>query len=261
MPTGWQFLWAFCLEICRMFNQSLHFSTSGESVAALRMNIAAYVLQNTDIGKAARAPIGCSAATAAAYRARPGVTPDPIRALRARCVTSRRNGRGLGLKRSTRIAGAAEEAAPSEREHLQRDESLKSLAAPPSLPSCCAIRRYILSLLLCFMYVCVLAAATHSHCTKRAGRLFEDAPFPDHAALALADGDCPHCELVTAYGDSEDSPGILLRDCSSAPPPTRKACRFARLPCLLGDDTCSPSVRAAQTAPLTVDVRSGRSRG
>ncbi|XDV31774.1 hypothetical protein PO909_002733 [Leuciscus waleckii] len=53
--------------------------------------------------------------------------------------------------------------------------------------------------------------------------------------LALADGDCPHCELVTAYGDSEDSPGILLRDCSSAPPPpTRKACRFARLPCLLG---------------------------
>ncbi|CAM4649889.1 unnamed protein product [Leuciscus chuanchicus] len=54
-------------------------------------------------------------------------------------------------------------------------------------------------------------------------------------ALALADGDCPHCELVTAYGDSEDSPGILLRDCSSAPPPpTRKACRFARLPCLLG---------------------------
>ncbi|XDV13294.1 hypothetical protein PO909_001731 [Leuciscus waleckii] len=42
------------------------------------------------------------------------------------------------FKRSTRIAGAGEEAAPSEREHLQRDESL---AAPPSLPSCCAFRR------------------------------------------------------------------------------------------------------------------------
>ncbi|CAM4623496.1 unnamed protein product [Leuciscus chuanchicus] len=38
-------------------------------------------------------------------------------------------------------------------------------------------------------------------------------------SLALADGDCPHCELVTAYGDSADSPGILLRDCASAPPP------------------------------------------
>ncbi|XDV35400.1 hypothetical protein PO909_005357 [Leuciscus waleckii] len=138
------------------------------------------------------------------------------------------------FKQSTRIAGAGEEAAPSEREHLQRDESLKSLAAPPSLPSCCSIRRYILSLLLCFMYVCVLAAATHTLIAlkelgsrrqrarelrdQEKGRLQKDAPFPDHAALALADGDCPHCELVTAYGDSEDSPGILLRDCSSAPP-------------------------------------------
>ncbi|CAM4570104.1 unnamed protein product [Leuciscus chuanchicus] len=65
----------------------------------------------------------------------------------------------------------------------------------------------------------------------------EKAQKTETETLALADGDCPHCELVTAYGDSEDSPGILLRDCSSAPPPptpTRKACRFARLPCLLG---------------------------
>ena len=53
--------------------------------------------QHADIGETARAPIGCSAATAAAYRARPGVTPDPIRALRARCVTSCRNSRGVSL--------------------------------------------------------------------------------------------------------------------------------------------------------------------
>ncbi|XDV37118.1 hypothetical protein PO909_006778 [Leuciscus waleckii] len=112
-----------------------------------------------------------------------------------------------------------------------------------------------------------------------------NAPFPDHAALALADGDCPHCELVTAYGDSEDSPGILLRDCSSAPPqPAKLAGSPACLACLgtipvlplfeprkprrsqgmsgaggHGASFLSPSVQAAQTAPLTREAGSGRS--
>ncbi|CAM4732730.1 unnamed protein product [Leuciscus chuanchicus] len=102
-------------------------------------------------------------------------------------------------------------------------------------------------------------------------------------ALALADGDCPHCELVIAYGDSEDSTGILLRDCSSDPHPQPPTCNPQSLPVRPlalpawgtipvlplfeprkprrsqgmsgagghGASFLSPSVQAAQTAPLT----------
>ncbi|CAM4452228.1 unnamed protein product [Leuciscus chuanchicus] len=101
-----------------------------------------------------------------------------------------------------------------EREHLQRDESLKSLAAPPSCLPAALSGAYIL-LFYYSVFVCVCRRRdTHS---KRASVFFKmpscgscRATLSDgdrhvvcvsclgeeHAALALADGGCPHCELM-----------------------------------------------------------------
>ncbi|CAM4732670.1 unnamed protein product [Leuciscus chuanchicus] len=147
------------------------------------------------------------------------------------------------FKRSTRIAGAGEEAAPSEREHLQRDESLKSLAAPPSCLPAALSGAYILSFTLYSVCVC----DTHS---KRASVFFKmpscgscRATLSDrdrhvvcvsclgeeHAVLALADGGCPHCELMTMA-----TLRTRLAFFGTAPPPAavsrRKKRRAQRVP-------------------------------
>ncbi|CAM4555247.1 unnamed protein product [Leuciscus chuanchicus] len=125
-----------------------------------------------------------------------------------------------GPPQSTRIAGSGEKPRRL-RKHLQWDESsLKSLAAPPSITF---LLRYPAPISFTLSVVATLSDGDrHVVCVSCLGE--------DHAALALADGGCHHCELL---------PMATLRTrlayfTETAPPPAvvprRKKRRAQRVP-------------------------------
>ncbi|XDV36913.1 hypothetical protein PO909_006626 [Leuciscus waleckii] len=136
-------------------------------------------------------------------------------------------------KRSTRIAGSGEKPRRL-RKHLQRDESsLKSLAAPPSIAF---LLRYPAPISFTLSVVATLSDGDcHVICVS--------CLVEDHAALALADGGCHHCELL---------PMATLRTrlayfTETAPPPAvvprRKKRRAQRVP------EPSPTRQSSQVRP------------